>query len=65
MSQLASRGRVIRWAAAPDRFTGDEPVALLGVRLETLADVRRLHETLLVPVLRAGVPLLVECSHAR
>lgn len=54
--------RVVRWEAAPALLAGDEPVALLGVRLETVADVRRLHETLLVPMLRAGVPVLVECD---
>ena len=39
-----------------------EAVAVLGVRLASLDDVRCLHETLLAPVLRAGVPLLVECA---
>jgi superfamily I DNA/RNA helicase len=37
-----------------------EAVAVLGVELASLDDVRCLHETLLVPVLRAGMPLLVE-----
>jgi hypothetical protein len=39
-----------------------DAVAVLGVRLASIDDLRCLHETLLVPVLRAGVPLLVECS---
>jgi hypothetical protein len=39
---------------------GHEAVAVLGVELASLDDVRALHETLLVPVLRAGIPLLVE-----
>ncbi|MDA0182849.1 ATP-dependent helicase [Solirubrobacter phytolaccae] len=60
---MPARGvRVVRWEAAPERFAGTEPVALLGVRLETLADVRRLHETFLVSALRSGVPVLVECD---
>jgi DNA helicase-2/ATP-dependent DNA helicase PcrA len=43
-------------------LTGRDAVAVLGVRLVTLEDVRCLHETLLVPVLRTGVPLLIECD---
>ena len=39
-----------------------EAVAVVGVKLAALDDVRALHETLLVPVLRAGIPLLVECE---
>jgi hypothetical protein len=45
-----------------ERLLGHEAVAVLGVRLESLADLRCLHDTLLMPVLRAGVPLLVECA---
>ena len=36
-------------------------VAVLGVRLSTLAEVRDLYDGLVVPLLRASVPLLVEC----
>ena len=39
-----------------------EAVAVLGVSVATLDDLRCLHETVLVPVLRAGVPLLIECA---
>ena len=45
-----------------DALLTHDAVAVLDVRLGSLDDVRCLHETLLVPVLRAGVPLLVECS---
>jgi hypothetical protein len=39
-------------------------VAVLGVRLTTPAEVRDLYDGLLVPLLRASVPLLVECPDA-
>ena len=36
-------------------------VAVLSVRLTTLAEVRDLYDGLLVPLLRASVPLLIQC----
>lgn len=61
LSHLHALGaRVVRWEAVPSRLSGDEPVALLGVRLETVADVRRLYDVLLL--VRSGVPVLVECA---
>ncbi len=45
-----------------EELTTSDAVAVLGVRLTSIENVRCLHETLLAPVLRAGVPLLVECS---
>src|SRR3954447_23810835 len=50
--------------AALEPFLDRKAVAVLGVRLSDVEDVRCLHETLLVPVLRAGIPLLVECAQA-
>ena len=45
-----------------DALLTHDAVAVLGAQLASLDDVRCLHDTLLVPVLGAGVPLLVECS---
>src|SRR4051812_30546352 len=45
-----------------DALFAHDAVAVLGVQGASLDDVRCLHDTLLVPVLGAGVPLLVECS---
>ena len=52
-------------AAGPLReLRSRRAVAVLGVRLTTLAEVRDLYDGLLVPLVRAGVPLLVECKTA-
>ncbi len=45
-----------------DQLLSHDAVAVRGVELATLDDLRCLHETLLAPVLRAGVPLLIECA---
>ena len=52
-------------ADAPLRELRSKPaVAVLKVRLSSITDVRDLYGGLLVPLLRASVPLLVECPTA-
>ena len=63
--QLAQAGyEVVEFAAvSAARVRDASAVAVVGVRLETVADVARLHGHVLEPAWRHGTPVLVESAH--